>query len=454
MSEESLRWCWLVYPFKPKLTLANRMPSDVWIDRQPIAGANLSLSATKLPAAGEQFRVAWALGPFQNSLVGISLLYVPTVEYLSLVRDLFPEADPENPPWLKVEAELSSAIRQNVSHDKVRDALAELRRATAFSLLKDLKASRKQPESESTPNTFGRLLDDLGNHDATRRLANRTGAKATGPLVVGSASANYVIAGAMYHADADNVWTAIKVRPGVGRIQGICEAETGRFDTEAMKLIRGRLCVSLKVEPSAVDAMGLEQFADAWRERTAGRIPASTTQKPNRSKPQRRKGVPISVIQQEAKEYLSRHPWPGQNQLAEKLNVENPRMSEAVNCDDELLAIRSEAESQQLESRARRGSKERQGADCVWESATSKTHAPELGVEFADVSPLERLRAICTDEQKANLEAELENATPERRLEIQRMAAEHFTDATTKEAIDPRTGRPRKRRIAGKRKPR
>jgi len=113
--------------------------------------------------------------------------------------------------------------------------------------------------------TLGLLLKDLRNHDATRKLANNTGAKATGPLEVGSAGMHYVLAAAKFHEDANCVWTAIMARPGIGRIQAICEAETGRFDSETLKIIRGRLCVSLNVEPSAVDAMGLERFADAWR---------------------------------------------------------------------------------------------------------------------------------------------------------------------------------------------
>ena len=262
MTEESLlRWCWPMVPLRHGSTgIGIQASGDVMFDRRPSECENIQLPADQLPRPGNTvrllYREVWNRFEFRT-------YYVATDAELRTCQDLFPDsADPGDPPWLQVEAELVTAGNSS----------SELRTDSALTLLNRLKASRKQPEPESTPNTFGRLLADLRNHDATRKLANRTGAKATGSLEVGSASAYYVIEGAKFHADADKIWAAIMARPEVGRVQAICEAETGRFDSETLKIIRGRLCVSLNVEPSSVDAMGVEQFADAWHSNTSAEI--------------------------------------------------------------------------------------------------------------------------------------------------------------------------------------
>ncbi len=254
MAEESLlRWCWPMVPLRPgKTGIVIRASGDVMFDRRPGECENIQLPAETLPRPGNTvrllYRKVWDRIEFRS-------YYAATDADLRTCQDLFPDSEPGDPPWLQVEAELVTAGNSS----------SELRTDTALTLLNRLKASRRPPEPESTPNTFGRLLEDLRNHDATRKLANRTGAKATGSLEVGSASANYVLECAKFHADANKIWAAIMARLEVGRVQAICEANTGRFDSEAMRMIRGQLCVSLNVEPSFVDTMGLAEFSEAWR---------------------------------------------------------------------------------------------------------------------------------------------------------------------------------------------
>lgn len=268
MSEESLRWCWPMYPLRPKpINLGeysrgirrHQLPENrqVLIDAKPGTAVDLTIPVKRWTKFKD-----WRGYEHEEEVDATETVsfYVPDRSDLLLAAELFSDGDAGNPPWLKIEAELVAGGVPST----------ELRKDSALTLLNRLKATRKQPEPQPTVNTFGQLLKDRQDVEATRSLANRTGAKATGQAIVGSPSAHYILTAAQYHAEANTTYEAMMARPGASRIQAICEAETGRFDSETMKMVRGRLCVSLNAEPSITDAMGLAEFADAWRSYHSG----------------------------------------------------------------------------------------------------------------------------------------------------------------------------------------
>lgn len=279
MSEEPLRWCWPMVPFDqvgratmwPNAKAISRMcrafsPSpfdnldfsrskqesdDIRFDRTPMLGENLKLH---LPGDTKQGIEIPVFVPENIGRAKVFRFYVPTDGDLALGSELFPDSEPGNLPWLKVEANLNlSGVPTN-----------DFRQDTAFMLLERLKASRMPPEPELTAYTFGRLLEDLENHDATRRLANRTGAKSDGSLLVGSASVNYILQAAMYHSNANETWQSFIDRPGVKRLKAICEAERWKFDAETLRMMRGQLCNRFRLEPDNVDSIELPTFVDLW----------------------------------------------------------------------------------------------------------------------------------------------------------------------------------------------
>jgi hypothetical protein len=135
MKNQSLGWCWPLEPLKLRRTLANWMPGLVWLENEPPDGTNLRLPVGEMLEGGEQVRVGWQCGP----MIRYALYYVPTVEDLQLTSKLFPAADPGNPPWLKVAAEL---VANGIAED-------ELRKKSALTLLVMLKKVRADKQAEA-----------------------------------------------------------------------------------------------------------------------------------------------------------------------------------------------------------------------------------------------------------------------------------------------------------------
>lgn len=155
MAEESLlRWCWPMTPFDqvgtstffgwdmkalkqlvdPSL-VAQLGPEtdDVRFHRVPKVGENLRLRVSRLSSQGTEIKVVVPVGPSYPPFK-VFRYYLPTDGDLALCRELFPNsADPGEPPWLQVEAELLVAgIPSDV-----------LQKEAALTLLNRLKASRK-----------------------------------------------------------------------------------------------------------------------------------------------------------------------------------------------------------------------------------------------------------------------------------------------------------------------
>lgn len=269
MEEDSLlRWCWPMVPLRPgKTGLVFRATGDVMFDRRPGECENIQLPAESLPRPGNTvrllYREVWDRFEFRS-------YYAATDDDLRTCQDLFPDSEPGDPPWLQIEAELVAAGNSS----------SELRTDTALTLLNRLKASRRPPLPTAIGFTFGQLLEALKRAEAARAVAYRAGAGSKNTALPRQHREQHILTGWMYHSDADKEWKAIMARTGVDRIQAICEAETGRFNVEALKMIRGRMYVSLNVEPSAVDAMELEQFANAWRSQSTVTPPPKVPVKP------------------------------------------------------------------------------------------------------------------------------------------------------------------------------